>query len=209
MAKADRVHITPPFGAPVKHSRRNFFSTATDIVASGIALASAVNITTIATTRPAAAKVALDIHDVSQELRNPVLILHDADEAAGATRLAFNAEYELYETWLKQSREPRSETRRAWRKWRGRYNKYMSESGFGAAQDAWHEALSSFEDARAAVARYRARDTTELVHKPCLVFVFESGEKRHHIRHIIAQGVARDVASLGVNGRLTAPSVAA
>jgi hypothetical protein len=191
--------------APAVSTRRRFLSNTAGIAAGGAALAvgTGVNVTAIAATRPAAAapSVALDGSKVSQELRDLAGALDDAEEAIKTTQGAFDAEYELYDVWLKRNPEPRDENRRAWRKWNGRHKRYMSGSNFYARQDAHAEAAAALRKACGDVAKYRARDMNELVHVACLVIVYESESKpRYSSYSIISQGVALDVARMGTIG---------
>jgi hypothetical protein len=198
MAQADSVLSTPPTNTPITQTRRGFLGR----TAAALAAGTAVNVTAIAATRPASAAhaVALDGTKASQELKNLVDVLHTADEASNATQAAFDAEYDLYRAWVKKNPEPRTENRRAWRKWDGRQKQYLRSSNFGATQDAHQESVEAFAVAKMAIAKYRPRDMNELVLKACLVIVYEAGSRRGYSRPVMARGVALDVARLGKVG---------
>jgi hypothetical protein len=74
------------------------------------------------------------------------------------------------------------------------YGEVITGSNLYQAQDAQIEAHKVPAEARKAVARYRARDMNELIHKACLVVVYEDGSKQGHSHQVMAQSVALDVA---------------
>lgn len=146
--------------------------------------------------------LALDGTKVSQELRDLVRALQDADETLIAAHAAYDAEYVLYREWLKRQPEPTSPSRRTYRRWEGRQKKYMDGSNFFATQDAHEVACRAHRDARKAIAEYRARDMNELAHKACLVCVFEGGfddKPRGYLKPIMAMGVALDLARMSTS----------
>ena len=146
----------------------------------------------------AAAEGAIDGTKVSEELRDLVTALHAADEAAEVTSADFNAAFGRYEAWSKKNNpEPRNENRRAWRKWNGSKNAYLNGSDFYIAQNANVRAQAMLRDALMAVAKYHSRDWNELAFKACLVMVYEEG-KRGYSHPILSQGVAVDVARIGM-----------
>ncbi|PDT56199.1 hypothetical protein CO678_39440 [Bradyrhizobium diazoefficiens] len=139
----------------------------------------------------------LDGTKVSPELRDLVRTLQDADEALTAAQATFDAEYGLYQEWLKQNPEPTGKSRRAMRQWDLRQEKYIEGSSFHSAQAAQMDAVRAHEAACKAIAEYRARDMNELVHIACLACVFEDGGKPHRGRAFISRGVALDLALWG------------
>jgi hypothetical protein len=143
----------------------------------------------------------LDGTKISQEFRDLVGVLQDADEALIAAQAAFNAEYLLYQEWVKGTPEPTSNSRRAHRRWDRRQDKYIRGSRFLETQDAQVEACEVHRNARKAIAEYRARDMNELIHKACLVCVFEGNfddKSRGYMRPIVAVGVALDLARMSI-----------
>lgn len=145
-----------------------------------VGLAAAAPVAAIAslpTAATAATATRLDGTKVSQELRDLVRTLQDADEALTAAQATFDAEYGLYQEWLKQNPEPTGKSRRAMRRWFLRQERYIEGSSFHSAQAAQMDAVRAHEAACKAIAEYRARDMNELVHIACLACVFEDGGK--------------------------------
>lgn len=189
-------------------SRRSFLSRTAGIAAGGAVLA-------VAAIPPAAAEAApvgqlgpsalvLDPAGISQELRDLVRALQEADETLTTAVAAFDAEYELYREWQEQNPAPDGKSRRAMRRWDLRQEKYLEGSNFESARAAQVEAIRVHEAARKAIAQYRARDVSELVHVACLVTVFEDDSKHGIKRAFIAQGVAYELARLGTGGGISA-----
>jgi hypothetical protein len=151
----------------------------------------------------AAPEMALDGTAVSQELRDLVAVLQAADDALKAAEAAFDGKHLAYRRFEKKNPQPSNgHDRRAWRRWDGKFKRGERENGYFAAQSAQRAAWRAFDNARRAIAEYRARDMNEMVHMACLAYVFEG--KRRCSDHILSAGVALDVALLGTAGRIAA-----
>src|SRR5215211_4901598 len=157
MDQANRVHSTPPTNAPVDQTRRRFLSTAAGVATGGAALALATIPPAAVAAAPGPSALGMDGTKISQELWHLVHALQDADETLIAARAAYDAEYVRYEEWEKRTPAPRSNSRRAHRRWDGRQKAYMRGSNFFATQDAQRDASEVHRGARKAIAEYRAR----------------------------------------------------
>jgi hypothetical protein len=139
----------------------------------------------------AASSVVMDVQQASQELRDLVTAVHEADEVLKAKQTIYDEAYDQYRAWAKINPEPRVYGHRAYRKWENRHDKFMTSIGFFDAQEAHRDALVAHREARMAAAKFESRDLNDVALKAAAAVAFETHKGMHE--SIISQGITLDV----------------
>jgi hypothetical protein len=93
------------------------------------------------------------------------------------------AAWDLRNEW--ESKNPAPQSRRSFRKWSGRAEKYDDQIGIDTKQDAAVMAQSEYQSAQDKLARLAALNSDELVARSSASLIFEGGileETRHHLQ---------------------------
>ncbi|MEH2477549.1 hypothetical protein V1282_000906 [Nitrobacteraceae bacterium AZCC 2146] len=191
--------LARPMFPPVDPTRRRFLSATAGLAAGGTAIALAIQ-PARATAAPLPAlsppSTPLDGSEASPALRAAARALQEASDALDAAKAAFKTQDDLAVEWQNQNPAP-SGDRRKLKRWHRRARDYRETSAMRLAWDAQIAAEEAFEAAQVEVAKVKPRDTTDLVLKACLAFVFEEpGKQIGWNAHVIARSVALSLANM-------------